>query len=62
MTVGLRNSTGLDGKLILCSREISNKKKKGNFQCHWIIKKGEESTKGTGLEKSYQAKDGADEE
>lgn len=40
MAVGLRDSTGLDGKLVLCSRAISNKKKMYNSQCHVDHKEG----------------------
>lgn len=40
MAVGLRDSTGLDGKLVLCSRAISNEKKIYNSQCHVDHKEG----------------------
>jgi len=49
-------------KPVLCSRTISKKKNMMICRIMWIIKKEGQSTKRTGLEKSYQKKEGADEQ
>lgn len=59
--VGLWNTIGFDEKSILCNRTICNKKTITICSVMWMIKKEGKNTTGTGLEKRYQEKEGADE-